>query len=168
MATGRRAIERPVHFGSQCSAQPTAPFDDRLGRSLGPNRSILPSYSVAKYGQQQQTDPFLLDAGNGVLKNGTPISNNDPNDAYVPLVPFRKPGFRTWSPSSARRPAEASVFWLDNEPSIWFQPTATSKTGPTGDVFNDMIAYGSMIKSGPTAQVQGPERGLSRYDLQRL
>ncbi len=129
---------------------------------LGPNRSILPSYSVAKYGTQQATDPYLPDAGNGVLSNGTHIANNNPNDAYVASsVAFQQ----TWVQNMLARFGTAAnggvkYYALDNEPSIW-QSTHDDivKTGPTmDDIVNDIIAYGSMIKSvDPTAQVQGPE-----------
>ena len=46
---------------------------------LGPNRSKLSSFSVAKYGPQQQTDAqWMPDAGNGVRTNGSEITGNDP------------------------------------------------------------------------------------------
>ena len=52
---------------------------------LGANRSILYSYSVAKYGPQTSTDPYLPDAGNGIsVTNKTPITWNNPNEAYFP------------------------------------------------------------------------------------
>jgi Glycoside hydrolase family 44/Calx-beta domain/Domain of unknown function (DUF4214) len=137
---------------------PTMPYVAKLG----PNRSILASYSVAKYGPQQQTDPFDHDAGNGILANGTPITGNDPNDAYVPnSVAFEQ----TWVQNMVAKFGTASDggvqhFALDNEPSIWFGTHGDiAPTGLTMDqVLNYMIAYGSMIKSvDPTAQVQGPE-----------
>src|SRR5262249_1388997 len=43
---------------------------------LGANRSILGSFSVAKYGAQQSTDPWRPDLGNGVRTNGTNITGN--------------------------------------------------------------------------------------------
>lgn len=150
--------------GSQgAGAQPTVTIPT-IGwvAKLGPNRSILPSYSVTKYGQQQQTDPFLPDAGNGILSNGTPISNNDPNDAYVPSsVAFQQ----TWVQNMVAKFGTAAnggvqYYALDNEPSIWFSTHGDiAKTGATmDDILNDIINYGSMIKSvDPTAQVQGPE-----------
>src|SRR5215470_10661333 len=50
---------------------------------LGANREKLASYSVAKYGPQQFTDPYVPDAGNGVRPDGSLITNNDPNDANM-------------------------------------------------------------------------------------
>ena len=137
---------------------PTMPYVAKLG----PDRSILASYSVAKYGPQQQTDPFDSDAGNGISANGTPITGNDPNDAYVPnSVAFEQ----TWVQNMVAKFGTASAggvehFALDNEPSIWFGTHGDiAPTGETMDqVLDYMIAYGSMIKSvDSTAQVQGPE-----------
>src|SRR5258708_21286613 len=50
---------------------------------LGPNRSKLASFSIAKYGPQQSTDYWMPDAGNGTRTDGSIITNNDPNDANM-------------------------------------------------------------------------------------
>src|SRR5262249_12480100 len=50
---------------------------------LGANRSILGSFSVSKYGPQQSTDPWWPNWGNGVHTDGTNVTGNDPNDAYL-------------------------------------------------------------------------------------
>jgi len=58
----------------------------------GPNGERYASFSVAKYGAQQKVDPWWSDAGNGVRPDGTQITGNDPNDAFVPSdVNFIKP-----------------------------------------------------------------------------
>jgi hypothetical protein len=44
------------------------------------------SFSVAKYGQQCQTQPGNSDVGNGQLPDCKTLVVNDPNDAYYPLV----------------------------------------------------------------------------------
>ncbi|HEX7577811.1 MAG TPA: glycoside hydrolase family 44 protein, partial [Verrucomicrobiae bacterium] len=71
-------------------AQPmiTIPMLDWLAK-LGPGRSGLTPYSIAKYGPQTGHDPYWADAGNGIGTNaatGTTwtIRTNNPNDAYVP------------------------------------------------------------------------------------
>src|SRR5215472_4497241 len=53
---------------------------------LGPNRSKLASFSIAKYGAQTGNDwQWFPDAGNGVSKaTGQDITGNDPHDANVP------------------------------------------------------------------------------------
>src|SRR5262249_39702742 len=51
---------------------------------LGSGRSILPSFSVAKYGAQCDVDPYDNDAGDGLLTDcSTPITGNKPGDSYV-------------------------------------------------------------------------------------
>src|SRR5262245_41945664 len=54
---------------------------------LGPNRSILGSFPVSRYGPQQSTDPWNSNWGNGVHTNGTNVTGNDPNDAYLANSP---------------------------------------------------------------------------------
>ena len=58
---------------------------DRAGsRSSAHNRSILPSFSVAKYGAQCDVDPYDPDAGDGFMPDcSTPITGNDPHDSYI-------------------------------------------------------------------------------------
>ncbi len=56
-----------------------------VAAKLGANRGILYSYSVAEYGPQTSTDPYLPDAGNGIsVTNKTPITWNNPNEALFP------------------------------------------------------------------------------------
>eukprot|EP01112_Ceratiomyxa_fruticulosa_P010552 TRINITY_DN2801_c0_g2_i1.p1 TRINITY_DN2801_c0_g2~~TRINITY_DN2801_c0_g2_i1.p1 ORF type:complete len:768 (-),score=150.73 TRINITY_DN2801_c0_g2_i1:159-2462(-) len=43
------------------------------------DRTFTQSFSVAKYGAQQQSDPYNSDAGNGILLNGNKVVN-DPHD----------------------------------------------------------------------------------------
>src|SRR5262249_31306339 len=59
---------------------------------LGANRSNLGSFSVAKYGPQQATDPYNSNWGNGVHTDGTNVTGNDPNDRLGPKQPARRAG----------------------------------------------------------------------------
>ena len=66
-------------------AQPmlTVPLIGWVAR-LGADQTILPSFSVAKYGAQCSTDPYFPDAGDGLETDcSTEITTNNPNDAYV-------------------------------------------------------------------------------------
>lgn len=65
-------------------AQPmlTIPMISWLAK-VGTNRSILCSFSQAKYGTQTSSDPWMPDCGNGILLNGQQITGNDPKDANV-------------------------------------------------------------------------------------
>jgi hypothetical protein len=145
---------------------------------LGPNRSILPSYSVAKYGPQTATDPYDSDAGNGIsVTNNTLITWNDPNDANFPVDVLFQKGFvqkliTTWGLSTK---GGVGYYLMDNEVSIWF--STHRDVHPVGatmrEILNDIINYAGMVKSlDSNAVVLGPEEWgwlgyiYSGYDLQ--
>jgi hypothetical protein len=122
---------------------------------LGPNREKLASYSVAKYGPQQSTDPFMPDAGNGVRPDGSLITNNDPNDANVQVDSTYQLG---WIEHLAERQVRYAI--LDNEPSLWHSTHRdVHPTGATmGEVAQKDIDTARRIKSvDPAMLVLGPE-----------
>ncbi|MGO8699827.1 MAG: glycoside hydrolase family 44 protein [Limisphaerales bacterium] len=140
----------------------TIPMMD-WGPKLGANRTILPSYSIAKYGPQTDHDPYLPDAGNGIsVTNGTPITWNHPNDSYVPVdTNFQKAYVEhltnNWGVSTN---GGVGCYIMDNEHSLWYQthrdihPVGTTMR----EILGKMIAYASMVKSvDPNALVLGPE-----------
>ena len=94
--------------------------------------------------------------------NGTPITNNNPNDAYVASnVQFQK-GWIQHLVNTFGTASNGGVkyYSLDNEPSIWFQSHHdVTPQGLTMDQeLQNLISYGTMVKTvDPTAQVQGPE-----------
>lgn len=137
---------------------------------LGANRSRLASFSIAKYGAQQDRDvQWFPDAGNGIRTNGQYITNNDPNDANMPVDHLFQ---RDWVLHLLARwgsPISGGVrlFTLDNEPSIWH---ATHRdVHPTGatmeEVRNKFLSHAAMVKdTAPGALVLGPEEwGWSGY-----
>ena len=139
---------------------------------VGPNRSKLCSFSIAKYGPQQGNDwQWFPDAGNGVRASGGDVTGNDPNDANVPSDSTFQ---QQWVQHLVNRWGTASgnglkYYILDNEPSIWH---ATHRdVHPTGanmeEVRNKMIDYAMKIKAvDPSALVVGPEEwGWSGYIL---
>jgi hypothetical protein len=132
---------------------------------LGPGRSILASFSIAKYGPQTGSDPYLPDAGNGIINNGPPIeyvTGNDPNDANVPAdsafeLPWLEHLTNTWGQA-----ADGGVryYIIDNEPSIWFGTHRdVHPVGPNMEEIRDKtVDYASLIKAtDPGALVAGPE-----------
>lgn len=145
------------------SAQPliTIPMLDWVAK-VGPGRTKLASFSIAKYGAQTAHDPFFLDAGNGILPGGAFVTGNDPNDANVPGgVSFQQPWVQhlvaAWGSAAG---GGVRFYCLDNEPSIWFGAHRdVQPVGPTMDEIRDkMIAYATMIKAvDPGALVLGPE-----------
>ena len=137
---------------------------------LGPNRGRLSSFSIAKYGAQQQNDwQWFPDAGNGVRTNGQLVTGNDPNDASV-LVDSTF--WQGWVQHLVNRWGTAAngglrYYILDNEPSIWHSTHRdVHPTGASMDEIRDKtIDYATKIKAiDPGAIVAGPEEwGWSGY-----
>ncbi len=130
---------------------------------LGPNRSGLASFSIAKYGAQQDADhAWFPDAGNGVWTNGQFVSPNDPNDANVPADPLFQKGWvqhlvQQWGPASS---GGVRLYAMDNESSIWYLTHRdVHPTGPTMDEVRDKhLAYANAVKEAdPGALILGPE-----------
>ena len=133
---------------------------------LGPNRSILYSYSVAKYGPQTSTDQYLPDAGNGIGLGASNVTfliiTNNPLDANFPVNVSFQQGYvqhllGNWGASTN---GGVGYYFMDNEHSLWF--STHQDVHPVGttmqEIYNDMVAYGSMVKSNdPNAVVLGPE-----------
>ena len=130
---------------------------------LGTNRSILPSFSVAKYGPQCSTDYWDADAGNGVQADcSTPITGNDPHDSYVQDSVAKEQKWIThlvqkWGGANA---GGVRYYLMDNEASIWFSTHRDSHPiGPHATEYRDkVIAESASIKSvDPNALVVAPE-----------
>ncbi len=131
---------------------------------LGPGRARTWSYSVAKYGAQQQTDTAngWPDMGNGVRLNGSLITTNDPNDANVPAGPAFQEGWlrhltNRWGRANA---GGVRYYHLDNEPGIWH--STHQDVHPRGATLDEMrekmTNYAARIKNvDPDALVLGPE-----------
>lgn len=130
---------------------------------LGHNRSILPSFSVAKYGKQCDADYWDPDAGDGLKPDcTTPITGNDPHDAYVPDSSDKEQKWiqhliATWGTASN---GGVGYYLMDNEPSIWFSTHRDAHPiGPHATEYRDkVIDESAHIKSlDPDALVVAPE-----------
>jgi hypothetical protein len=131
---------------------------------VGPGRSIIWSYSVAKYGPQTGSDPSRTDAGNGLSStNGNkPITWNDPNDANFPTNTAFTQSYvqhlmSRWGSSTN---GGVPYYILDNEHSIWH--STHQDIHPIGatmqEIWTQSLATASMVKSNdPNALVAGPE-----------
>ena len=81
----------------------TIPMLDWIAK-VGPNREKLASFSVAKYGPQQKTDPYMPDAGNGNKPDGKPIAGTIPPTPTSPTAsPSSRSGCGIWWSATARR-----------------------------------------------------------------
>jgi hypothetical protein len=147
----------------------TIPLIDWVAK-VGPGRSKLASFSIAKYGPQTGNDSqFMPDAGNGIRPGGQYVTGNDPADANVPSTSLLQ---QQWVQHLVTRWGTNAngglrYYILDNEPSLWH---ATHRdvhpTGQTLDEIRDkMIDYANRIKAvDPSALVVGPEEwGWSGY-----
>jgi hypothetical protein len=120
------------------------------------------SFSVAKYGLQQKTDQYYPDAGNGKHVDGTPITGNDPNDAYTPSSPASE---KVWVSHLVRKWGKATkggvrFYIMDNEPGLW--NSTHRDVYPSGVTSEDYLSkfesYASMVKqTDPSASIVGPE-----------
>lgn len=131
---------------------------------LGPNRSRLSSYSIAKYGPQTGNDwQWFPDAGNGIsVTNNTPITWNDPNDAnYLTNSAFQE----AWVQHLTNRWGHATnggvmYYTLDNEYALWHSTHRdVHPVGATMQEVRDRIFdYGAKVKAvDPNALLLAPE-----------
>ncbi len=121
------------------------------------------SFSVAKYGPQQKTDPYApnTDCGNGIKPDGKTKIINDPNDA---LLPADESFVSSWVKYLGGKFGTAAnggvaIYELDNEPDIWNVTAYNEQPNVmTYDLLtNNSLSYAAAIKSAdPTAQVSGP------------
>ena len=119
------------------------------------------SYSVAKYGPQQKTDPNWPDFGNGVKPDGTLISNNDPNDTCMPID-------ETWTSDWVKylvgrfgnaANGGVAIYALDNVPTWWDKMHRDVHPLPFSydEVTEKGLKVAKAIKAAdPTAEVSGP------------
>jgi hypothetical protein len=130
---------------------------------LGANRTKLPSFSVAKYGPQCAVDPYDTDAGDGLHTDcNTPITGNNPLDAYVPDTPADEQAWVKHIVATFGTAATGGVpyYLMDNEASIWFSTHRDiHPVGPHGtEYLNDVIATSAAVKAvDKTAKVFAPE-----------
>jgi hypothetical protein len=118
------------------------------------------SYSVAKYGPQQKTDPNWPDFGNGIRLDGTKIVN-DPNDTCMPI----DEGWTTdWVKYLVGRFGNAAhggvaIYALDNEPTWWDKMHRDVHPLPFSydEVTEKGLKVAKAIKAADsTAEVSGP------------
>src|SRR5258706_10964111 len=137
---------------------------------LGPSRTRLSSYSIAKYGAQQDSDwQWFADAGNGVRTNGTLITTNTPDDANM----LTDSAFQQlWVQHLTNRWGMATnggprYYIMDNEHTLWF--STHRDVHPIGTTMLEMrdnfFDYAAKVKAiDPAALVAGMEEwGWSGY-----
>jgi Glycoside hydrolase family 44 len=154
----------------------TIPMQSYIAK-LGANRSILWSYSIAKYGAQTGSDPYQPDAGTGISASTGAFINNDPTDANVPNTTTIQQAWIQHIVSKWGTAANGGLkyYILDNEPGFW--DSTHRDVHPVGthasEYLNDFLTYSALVKGvDSTALVVGPEESdwytyfYTGYDLQ--
>jgi CSLREA domain-containing protein len=118
-------------------------------------------FSVALYGAQQSTDPWMPDCGNGLHTNGSNVTGNNPTDTSVAIGPSFVQGWVNHLIGRYGTAANGGVLFynLDNEPDLWcFTHRDVHPGGATYDEMRDLTyAYGAAIKAtDPGAKTLGP------------
>lgn len=125
------------------------------------SRERTSGFSVAKYGPQEDVDPWCSDCGNGVLADGTLITGNDPLDTSVAITP----DFVTeWIEHLIGRYGTAesggvAFYCLDNEPMLWNSTHRDVHPAPASydEMASRTLEYAAAIKAAdPSAATLGP------------
>ena len=128
---------------------------------LPASRNQACGFSVAKYGPQQQADPYESDCGNGKHTDGSNVTGNDPHDTSSQFDPsFQQQWIQHLvSKYGSGTRGGVQVWSLDNEPEWWFGVHMDIHPNPA--TYDEMLSvgqtYASAIKAAdPTALVTGP------------
>ncbi|AFZ25940.1 hypothetical protein Cylst_3823 [Cylindrospermum stagnale PCC 7417] len=127
-------------------------------------------FKVSKYGEQQSTDPYDPDCGNGIRRSDSSrITGNDPTDTSIAVGPDF---IRRWVAHLVKKFGNASAggvrfYGLDNEPGIWFETHRDVYPGYLSyeELLQRNIDYAAAIRQAdPNAQILGPvQDGWTRY-----
>jgi hypothetical protein len=118
-------------------------------------------FSITKYGEQQDSDYWDPDCGNGVLTNGIPITGNDPTDTSVAITSTFAADWVNHLTATYGAADQGGVMFydLDNEPMLWNSTHRDVHPDPTSyDEMRDQTwSYAAAIKvADPSAQTLGP------------
>ncbi|MGZ4618621.1 MAG: glycoside hydrolase family 44 protein [Frankiaceae bacterium] len=99
----------------------TVPITGRVTKAVGDNGEHQCGFSVAKYGPQQDTDPWHRDCGNGRHADGSVLTGNDPGDISDPEPADYTGDFVRHLVGRYGDAAHGGVpvYQLDNEPALW-------------------------------------------------
>jgi hypothetical protein len=135
----------------------TVPVLGWIAKSRAPGSG----FSVAKYGPQQKTDPYWHDYGNGIKKDGTPVTGNDPADTSMPVDESWTSDWVKYLVNKFGNAASGGVaiYALDNEPTWWDKTHRDVHPLPFtyDEVTENGLKVAKAIKAAdPTAEVSGP------------
>lgn len=119
------------------------------------------SFPVSVFGPQQQTDPWVPDAGNGMTPDGKRMK---PGPATRTSVRNDAASIGEWvrrlvAASDDPTASPVDMYFLDNEPELWHETHRDVRTEPLGydELLEKSVAFASAIKAAdPNAVVAGP------------
>ncbi len=119
-------------------------------------------FSVAKYGNQQKTDQWRPDAGNGIRYDGTFVTGTSPFDTSTAIG---SSFVAEWVQEIEKLYPKAIedgriIFSLDNEPMLWHETHRDVHPNPTGyaEYISKYKSTASAIKKvAPKALLAGPD-----------
>ena len=119
------------------------------------------SFPVSAFGAQAQTDPGRPEAGNGVSKEGRPIS---PGTATRTSLPVDAAWVGRWVQTIRREDTLANrqsvhSYILDNEPMLWNSTHRDVHPEPVGydELLERTVAYAGAVRAAdPAAVIAGP------------
>jgi hypothetical protein len=125
------------------------------------SRTMAGSFSVAKYGPQQKTDPYWTGFGNGLTPDGKKITGNDPTDTCIPVDASWTEDWVKYLVNKFGDAAHGGVaiYSLDNEPNWW--DLNHRDVHPLPFTYDELTENGIKVAravkaADPTAEVSGP------------
>ena len=125
------------------------------------DRSNACGFNVSKYGEQQQTDPWQSDCGNGVKPDGSEITGNNPSDTSTAITSdFVKDWIKYLVGRYGTAESGGVAFYnLDNEPMLWDDTHRNVHPNPTSydELRDSTYRYAAAIKEADSgAKTLGP------------
>lgn len=154
-----RVIDQDRRTGTESII--TLPLIGWTPKSRVPDHPFDCGFKVSKYGEQQYTDNWDPDCGNGVKPDGQVLTGNDPRDTSEPITPAFVEEWLEHLTGKYGLAAEGGVkfYSLDNEPMLWSHTHRDVHPEPV--TYNELrdrtYAYAAAVKKiDPGAQTLGP------------
>ena len=119
------------------------------------------SFPVSEFGEQEEVDPDIPDAGNGVSPDGDPLDPPPPERTSVASTPEDVEAWVRSMTSFATQSGtpEPFMYFLDNEPELWSDTHRDVRQDAIGydELLSLSIDYASAIRrADPDALIAGP------------
>jgi glycosyl hydrolase family 44 len=114
------------------------------------------SFPVDRFGPQLALDPDHPSFGNGMRRDGRPVTPDAPQRTSVAAPPEMMARWATRLRSDGRR---AALYFLDNEPTLWHETHRDVHPNPVGyeELLDRTLRYGEAIRrASPDAVIAGP------------